>query len=74
MFLGIWHSQRTRNVDGQLRLMTAKPLLRSLRFTAVALNSEPELRRMVRNRQMNRLVYHEVSKHEVRGEDEPPVE
>ena len=61
-------------IDRQLRLMTAQPLLRSLRLPAQALHRQPELRRVVRDREMNRLVRDEVAQYEVRREDEPPVE
>src|SRR3989304_6379175 len=54
--------------------MTAQPLLRSLRLAAQALHREPELRRVVRNCEMNGLVRDEVAEYEVRREDEAPVE
>lgn len=61
-------------INGQPLTASGKPLFCLFRLTAEAPHCEPELRRMVRNSEMNGLECDEVTKHEFRHEDKPPVE
>ena len=51
----------------------SQAVFRSFRFETEAFHSEPELGRAVRNYQIQDLVYNQVTEHELRREDQPPV-
>ena len=50
----------TFEVDSHLYLIGPQPLLGPLCLRTQALDRQPELRRVIRNSQMNRLVCHQV--------------
>jgi hypothetical protein len=60
--------------DGKLASIRTEPLLCSLGVWTMALDGQPEFSGVIRKSQMDRFVRDEVAKHEVRCEDQPPVE